>query len=614
MDKKHIFLTLSMIAGTLSMSSCLDFDNPEDTLSVNQDVVTPTPESGKGTPDSIPYQNVASKAFFVRKDTPAQGGKDLGGLRTKSTQQLLSQAAAGYFCLRGGKKSETPGPHAYQYAFSLGTDNYAQYMVVPHHDFMAGELSSTYAISPSFRGGARGGFSEMKNQVTPLLNSLIVDSIPEIKAMYLLVYDFGAQEQADLFGAFAYTDYLHNSTTPPFTYEGGRDIYEKIVQHIDTAIACFKHFDSKPEYYKKAIFDVKLSNDMMTTDMMTDRAQSFETWIRFANSLKLRMAMHMVKVDPEQARQWAEEAVKGGVIESDKDQTGLFIQNIGINHPLSEIANSWNDTRVSASFESLLTSLGHPYLDYVITKNSDDIVNEKTKSVLKGGTRCCGMREGEWPGQGQNASVNPYLKYASLNAEAFSTAPLYYIKWAEVDFLRAEGALRGWEMGGTAEFFYNRGIEHAFLEDPSNESTTYKQAMATYKELEKPHDFTWTDPLGISLDEPSVTKIGVKWNESDSPETKLEKIITQKYIALFPYSYEAWTEMRRTGYPKVFYVLNADDGDGSLSEGDLIRRIPFPETDDQSLIDIANTGLKALGGPDQQATRVWWDRADKGNF
>ena len=121
MNKKHIILTLSLVAGTLSMSSCLDYDHPEDTLSVNQNVVVPTPETGKGSPDSIPYHNVASEAFFKRKDTPAQGGQDLGGLRSKSTQQLLSQAAAGYFCLRGGKKSEMPGPHAYQYAFSVPT-------------------------------------------------------------------------------------------------------------------------------------------------------------------------------------------------------------------------------------------------------------------------------------------------------------------------------------------------------------------------------------------------------------------------------------------------------------------------------------------------------------
>lgn len=613
MKTKHIFAFLTLAVASFSLTSCLDFDNPEDTLSINQDVVKPTVQEGTGTPDSIPYRIVASKTFFSRRDTPDPNNKnDLGGLRT--LDQKLSQARAGFFCLRGGKKNETPGPHAYQYAFSLGTDNYAQYMVVPHHDFMAGELSSTYAISPNFRGGARGGFSEFKNQVTPLLNTQLVDSVPEIKAMFLLLYDYAAQEQADLFGAFAYDDYLHNSTTPPFTYMGGREIYERIGAHIDSIIACFKHFETKPEYYKQEVLDLKNSSDQMTMDIMNERSGGFETWIRFANSLKLRMAMHMVKVDPELARKWAEDAVADGVVESDKDQAALYIMFLGINHPLSEIANSWNDTRVAASFESLLTSLDHPYLKYVITPNSEDIENEKTHEVTKAGTRCCGIREGEWPGQGQNSSINPYLKYASLNPQAFSTAPLYLMKWSEVDFLRAEGALRGWNMGGSAEFFYNRGIDHAFLEDPQMPSETYKKAMATYKELEKPHEFTWTDPLGISLDEPSVTKIGVKWNEGDSQETKLEKIITQKYIALFPYSYEAWTEMRRTGYPKMFYVLNADDGDGSLSEGDLIRRIPFPETDDQSLIDIANTGLKALGGSDQQATRLWWDVAGKGNF
>ena len=68
----------------------------------------------------------------------------------------------------------------------------------------------------------------------------------------------------------------------------------------------------------------------------------------------------------------------------------------------------------------------------------------------------------------------------------------------------------------------------------------------------------------------------MKWNDSDDNETKLEKIITQKYIAIFPYSYEAWTDIRRTGYPKIFPVLNPNLGDGSLSDGDLIRRLPLP--------------------------------------
>ena len=96
-------------------------------------------------------------------------------------------------------------------------------------------------------------------------------------------------------------------------------------------------------------------------------------------------------------------------------------------------------------------------------------------------------------------------------------------------------------------------------------------------------------------------------------ETKLEKIITQKYIAHFPYSFGAWTDLRRTGYPKLFPVLNADEGDGSLKFGDIIRRAPFPDTDDASVADIEATGLDALGGEDYQSTRLWWD-VDAPNF
>ena len=123
----------------------------------------------------------------------------------------------------------------------------------------------------------------------------------------------------------------------------------------------------------------------------------------------------------------------------------------------------------------------------------------------------------------------------------------------------------------------------------------------------RPSISVYHDPLGNVEDEPSTTKIGVKWDESDSPEIKLEKIITQKYIASFPYPNEAWVDLRRTGYPKLFPVLNADEGDGSLKYGDILRRAPFPNTDDASVSDIQATGLKALGGPDLQATRLWWD-------
>ena len=179
--------------------------------------------------------------------------------------------------------------------------------------------------------------------------------------------------------------------------------------------------------------------------------------------------------------------------------------------------------------------------------------------------------------------------------------------------MRAEGALRGWNMGGTAQEFYERGIRNAYLEDPLIGAPQYTELVDAYMAQEVPVEYIQVDPLRDGPDWPSVTKIGVKWNEADDNETKLEKIITQKYIALFPLSTEAWTELRRTGYPKLFPVLNTDDGDGSIEQGEMIRRIPWVPTDPIAAAMVENSGIPALGGPDEQATRLWWD-VDASNF
>jgi hypothetical protein len=214
---------------------------------------------------------------------------------------------------------------------------------------------------------------------------------------------------------------------------------------------------------------------------------------------------------------------------------------------------------------------------------------------------------------GQNYPLNPLAAFSSINSSAFAMAPLYLVKLAEVNFLRAEGALRGWNMGGTAEYFYEEGIKNAYLDEPMMGAMEYNAALADYMALETPVDYIQKEVSGDGEDWPSVTKIGVKWNDGDDQETKLEKIITQKYIALFPLSTEAWTEMRRTGYPKVFPVLNTDDGDGSIEQGEMIRRIPWNASDPivQQLIEAS--GLATLGGEDLQATRLWWD-VDAPNF
>lgn len=588
--KKYIMFAGSLLFASFAMQSCLDYDDPGAERGVNSTETETT--HFVGNVDSIPYLN-----------QPTPHGVD-SALTTLET--YFMQSLSGQYNIRGGKEGGLPAAHAYQRQYCLGPDLYAQYFTVPHKDFMYGTLTSTYNVSAEFNNGPLGAYTMAKNAIMPLLNHPLIDSIPEMKAINLLYYCVIAQEQADLSGPFTYFEDKQNSESPE-EYNSVREIYYGIVENLDTIVACLKHFETRPEWYKEKIMEVT-GEYCVTNRGVIYGDMSMNSYIKLANSLKLRMAMHIVKVEPETARRWAEEAVASGVVESEAEQQGIFPTISGFTHPIVDIANNWNDLRLCASFESLLMSLNHPYTKYLFLPNGYDIENKVTKEITPAGDRICGIRAGTLVGNGQTFAQNKRQAYSTFSTDviARSQCPTYFVKWAEVDFLRAEGALRGWEMGGTAQFFYERGIDNAYIEDPLNGSQ-YKGSLNAYKNLEQPVNYISRDPMGDGPDWPSVTTIGVKWNEGDDQETKLEKIITQKYIALFPLSTEAWAELRRTGYPKLFPVLNTDDGDGSIEQGDMIRRIPWVPTDPIAVSMVEASGIPALGGPDEQATRLWWD-------
>ena len=556
---------------------------------------------------------------------PSEGEVD-NAINTLNKGGYLDQCLTGQYCLRGGKQGERPGAHAYQRQFSMGPDMYAQYFTVPHKDFIIGSLTSTYDISNEFHNDPFRAYTEAKNAFMSLLHNPNVNMIPEIKAITLLYYCLGAQENVDLIGANTYNDdkqFADNCTK----YDNMRTIYYGIVEDLDNIVACLKHYEAnRPDWYKKKIAALMIEYFQTSRQFITGDFSNLSSFIKLANSLKLRMAMHIVKVEPETAKRWAEEAVASGVVEGVDDQQAIFPAITGVMHPLKQVFD-WGDLRLSASFESLIMSLDHPYSKYLIMPNSYDIVNPNTGDVLPAGTRICGIPSGLLVGKGQTVAVNPLQAYSVIDGRLFadgSMSPLYFLKWAEVDFLRAEGAIRGWNMGGDAKFFYERGIRNGYFEDPLlvQFGGTYTDLLDTedtpdgvsYMNREQAIDYTFVDPLGAVEPMPSVTKIGVKWNEADDLETKLEKIITQKYLALFPLSTEAWTELRRTGYPKLFPVLNTDDGDGSIEQGDMIRRIVWLPTGDTKQDAIINKrAIPALGGPNKQATRLWWD-VDAPNF
>ena len=588
--------------------------------------------------DNVSFDWVAKTIGEIKIDYKKEISADELKQALREMRTQLGSALKAVYGMRAGKDGYPPAAHSYQFAYNLGPDCYVQYFCVPHSDFPYSNftLRSTYDLCKYSIGGPGVGFSSMKLDMAPTLNAEKIDYMPEIKAIHLILFNYSTIENVDLFGPMPYNDHKNCVEESPFVYERVKDIYYQVKADIDAAIACFKYYkDHRSEAYKKQIGGIILSRVQLLSSDYTD-ASDLSVWIRFANSLKLRMAIHMSKVEPATAKQWAEEAVAGGVIENEADEIGLFPSKFGTAHPLVEIMG-WNDIVMGASFINLLQNLDHPYMKYLFTKNS--IALEKSKQAVSGtsapattseGTVFIGMRNGVTPGEGQAASTNPYVGYSMLDRTYFAECnpPLYLMKVSEVNFLRAEGALRGWNMGGTAQSFYEQGIRTAYLEDRNSPRKEYVNYVDDYLNVVAPKGIAYVDPQGLTPDMPSVTKIGVKWNDSDSKETKLEKIITQKYIASFPYSYESWVDLRRTGYPKLFPILNTEHSDGTIKPGDpkvqtadnIMRRIPWVPGDPQTKEDINDTGIPALSedtnnkpATDTQMQRLWWD-VDAPNF
>ena len=189
--------------------------------------------------------------------------------------------------------------------------------------------------------------------------------------------------------------------------------------------------------------------------------------------------------------------------------------------------------------------------------------------------------------------------------------PLYWMKASEVCFLKAEGALAGFDMGGSAGDFYNAGIRMSFNENGLSSSSAENYLK---DHTRKPANYTDTANGELSANAPS--SITIRWENGATEEEKLERIITQKYLAIFPNGQEAWTEWRRTGYPRQIVVAeNKTNSAVLIGNGhDLggVRRLPYPRTEyEQNGENLHNAISQYLGGVDNAATKVWWDKKSK---
>lgn len=152
------------------------------------------------------------------------------------------------------------------------------------------------------------------------------------------------------------------------------------------------------------------------------------------------------------------------------------------------------------------------------------------------------------------------------------------------------------EYGGTPKELYDAGVTVSMEER--------KATIGDYLKSEKV-PAAYSDPSDSGKDIAAVSTVTPKYNESASVTENLERILIQKWIANFPNGWETWADIRRTGYPKLFPIVNNLNTDGvTVQRG--MRRLPFPQSEYNTNNANVKAAVSMLGGADNSATDFWW--------
>ena len=447
--------------------------------------------------------------------------------------------------------------------------------------------------------GKENVYLHIFNNTRRLIASCDEQGLSDYGAMMRVVQAYAIQMLTDAYGPVAYSSVIEDPTGgASFSYDTQESVYNALFTLVDEAIAGFKGTASVADMQA---FDYWCNGDIAL-------------WKKVANQLKLRLAMRIVKVNPTLAKQKAEEAVQGGVLTSaDRD----ILINQGLSNELTRMFE-WGDCGMNASLITMLEGFKDPRLPLYVTKNQAAVTCEDG-STIEEGTKYLGVRGGcNLP-----SKPNQWGNFSKVICTYTTAFPV--MKVAEGYFLRAEGALRGWSMGGSAKDLYEEGIRISIKNELAYKGSIAGVTSISDAEIDAYLNGTsgqidFVDPVKAENSIKAMNTLGVKWDEGASKEEKLQRIITQKWIANFPLSCEAWAEYRRTGYPKLFpNRVNLSNGD--INTNEQVRRLIYSDTEINTNNAELQKGIELLNqedtgsiSGDKGGTHVWWDKAGVGNF
>ena len=579
-----------------SLSSCYDMDE----MSKNPYELPDNTTGGEEQPgeeDNTKYADI-NIDYKVNKEDSLALKSELSSANTVFRSFLYE----GYF-------------NDYQIISNLSHDIYAGYVAnnQPKHS----SKTPDYAYGDGWSGQRwKHFYADRSSEYRTLLRAYkFNDQAKNYKNLFYttrIYYAFLALANTDTYGDMPFKEYVQ-AKVPEMNnvaYNTQQEVYDAMFRMLEQAVDSIKPND--PSQIGYATDDICYHGD-------------WNKWLRFANSLRLRMALRISNVDPVRAKQEAENALNNqyGLMQSNEDNMVTVpkyapvsqggTDDGGNENPLVMCSVCYNGESVmSKDLENFYRNQSEGGEEYKIKTGRNDYITKKIDprclvSWYRGNMTASTLAAGEdsqkedFVGCERGAQA-PVIDMGTLKYSLTRTAPKtmgkelrndYFFSceraylllgFAESEFLKAEAALRGWtgmELRNTAEEYYKSGI----------------QASMDYYGIAKHKAQAY-----INGDKAIVGKVF----EGGDREKKLEAIITQKWMAIFPNGNEGWADFRRTDYPALANQLTNASG-GDVPMGKMIKRILYPNSENSNKYFTSHPELQQVN---TQGTRLWWDVAD----
>jgi hypothetical protein len=362
-------------------------------------------------------------------------------------------------------------------------------------------------------------------------------SNPNYKGVALVLRSWTFSLLTDAYGDIPYKQAANIKEFLTPAYDKQKDVYFALLDDLEAAQA-----------------SLSTSGPVIAGDIIYNG--NIGKWKKFANSLRLRIALRIADREPEKAKQiLADIQAEGSGYISDNSEIAQLIYSTSPNqNPISNLFDTRDDYRISQTIVNKLFALNDPRLPIYASKTQDP--TPKTYVGLPNG-----LLVGDASNYGFTKTSKPGTYFLAPGA------PAVIISYAEVLFDRAEAAARGFT-----------------TEDPA---TLYKSAIQASLQQYN----VGANDIATYLALPAVQYDASNYKKS---------IGDQKWIALFGQGLEAFAEWRRLDYPQLTPAVA-----GTLG-GKIPVRFIYPGTE-QSLNGTNYQAAVASQGADVLTTKLWFD-------